>query len=147
MEWNSHQEEEYIDILALSDKPRKEPSSGYDVIIVTRTLFPKDVGRPEKAMIFLASMCRLQNPAAVYANEPPSIEQDKEKTLKTFPLTCVVQKAQSKTGVFNLEEIYGLETLTNKTKDDEKKGEGSDDGSTTGDCVICLSDPRYCTTC
>lgn len=140
VEWNSHQEEEYIDLLALSDKPREELSPGYDIIIVTRTLFPKGASRPEKAMIFLATMCRLSSPAALHAKDgTDEFDADGNKIYKIFPLTCVRQKTQSKTGVFTLEEIFGLETLTAPTDDGDKK----DDECSTGDCVICLSDPRY----
>ena len=156
MEWSSQREDEYIDLLALSDKPRKENSVQYDVIIVTRQLFPKGSSRPEKAMVFLASMCRLPSPAALFDTDVT--EGGDQKGYKSFPLTCVVQKVQSKTGVFTMEEVYGLEVVTKKNKAENKNNknntehskrnhgkeeDGSEDGSTTGDCVICLSDPRY----
>lgn len=136
VEWNSHQEEEYVDTLALSDKPRKENSLGYDIIIVTRTLFPKGVSRPEKAMVFLATMCRLPSPGSIYVIDQDEADDHEKNIFKTFPLSCILQKTQSKTGVFSLEDIYGLETLTGTKCDDAK----SDEGSTSGDCVICLSD-------
>lgn len=141
VEWNSHQAEEYVDTLALSDKPHKEKSSGYDIIIVMRTLLPKGVMRSDKSMVFLASMCRLKNPAAVHT--PDVSSADKDSSQRSFPLTCVVQKTQSKTGVFLLEEIYGLEATTQKKTAAKTNDNNSDDGSTSGDCVICLSDPRY----
>lgn len=168
MEWSSQREDAYIDLLALNEKPRKENSVQYDVIIVTRQLFPKGSSRPEKAMIFLASMCRLSSPGAVFDTDSATAEGvNKEKGYKSFPLTCVVQKVQSKTGVFTIEEVYGLETVTqrkanresgavnnaeNRSHNHSKEEESSEHGSTSGDCVICLSDPRchprpHCISC
>jgi hypothetical protein len=151
MQWHSTQEDEFVDILALSDKPRTEHSAGYDVIIVTRTMYPKGDERPSRAMVFLASMCRLSSPGAIFAVDKKEPEQQKEagngngngkaggsgeegggeedknkkNKNKIFPLTCVMQKAQSKTGIFNLEEVYGLDAVTTKKGEGEGKGEGN----------------------
>lgn len=144
--WSSMQEDEFIDILAISDKPRAENSSGYDVILVTRTLFPKGEKRPSKAIVYLASFCRLSSPGALLLAADGKGGEKEEN--KRFPLGCAIQKAQNKTGIFNLEEVYGLEAITMKKNDavgeniKEKPPADEEDSSSAGDCVICLSDPR-----
>ena len=164
--WDSREEEAFIDLLALQEKPRTETSSGYDIIIVTKNIFPKAEKRP-KAMIFMASMCRMTSPGAIF-NMNNDIQQiddtypgrKKELVCKTFPLTCVVQKAQSRSGVFVIEEVYGLEAVIRKqAKQNQVQGDtinesthavtttstptnDDDNTDTTGDCVICLSDAR-----
>ena len=148
LSWNSYQENELVDTLALHEKPRKEHSSSYDVIIVIRNVFPSGSKPMPSDVIFLAFMCRLPSTEAIFQIER-SVPHEKRPN-KMFPVTCVTQKAQSKTGIYVVEEIYGLEALTcakknggvNATSTDQTTGENSTDGDSTVDCVICLTDPR-----
>jgi hypothetical protein len=104
----------------------------------------------QSAVVFQACMCRANPATALF--QPPAGEATNHVSLN-----CVVQKIQSKAGVFVMEDVYGLEVLTGNN--DEKAvappaASATTDGETStpideyagadaaGECVICLTDPR-----
>jgi hypothetical protein len=102
MKWESKNYDCPIEISMLTNSRKEESSHLYDMIIISKVLLKKRKSEDEiskAAVIFQASMCNL--PRKGLAEKPVG---------SIAKISCAVQKIQTKSGVFKLEEVYGLET-------------------------------------
>ena len=102
MKWESKNCDCLIDLSVITSSRKEESSHLYDMIIISKTQMKKRKSEDEiskTAVIFQASMCTM--PRKGLAEKPVG---------SIVKINCIVQKIQTKSGVFKLEEVYGLET-------------------------------------
>ena len=101
MKWASKADDCLVDVPMLVNNRRDDSGGLYDIIIISKTLIKKkkDEAHGPTTVIFQASMCTFPR-SSLQEKRPGAI----------IRMKCVVQKIQTKSGVYRIEEVYGLET-------------------------------------